>query len=181
MLSKKHAVTEKFDEDENEEEEEEVKEERKEEDDEGDTALEPEKKKKVETFDEPSDEDEDEDDEVTYHRDALANITPNRISMTTSSKLLHHPHDTGRTWFSFSAKKVSSTTSKRKSPISEHSDSVIRKRVKNVGFVSVKEHTKVVEQLAVAHEQNQVYQSTWMRKYWFNYFSIRPFISMHML
>ena len=65
--------------------------------------------------------------------------------------------------------------------MSEHSDSVIRRRVKNVGFVSVKEHAKVVEQLAVAHEQNQIYQSKWMRKYGFNCFSIRPLISMHML
>jgi hypothetical protein len=47
----------------------------------------------------------------------------------------------------------------------EQSTSVNRKRVKNVGFIAMKAHAKVVEQLAVVHEQNEIYQSTWMRKH----------------
>ena len=45
--------------------------------------------------------------------------------------------------------------------------------MKNIGFVSVKEHAKVVDQLAAAHEQNEIYQSTWMRENEFIFFFIR--------
>jgi hypothetical protein len=37
----------------------------------------------------------------------------------------------------------------------------------------MKEHAKVVDQLAVALELNEMYQSTWMREYELNFFSIR--------
>lgn len=42
---------------------------------------------------------------------------------------------------------------------------VNRKRVMNIGFVALKEHAKVVDQLASTHSQIEAYQSTWMRKY----------------
>lgn len=54
---------------------------------------------------------------------------------------------------------------KRKGVTAEQSFGMDRKRVKNLGFVPMREHAKVVEQLAVVHEQNEVYQSTWMREF----------------
>ena len=61
--------------------------------------------------------------------------------------------------------QVLSSTGKRKGVACEQSKSVNRKRVKNVGFIPMREHAKVIEQLAVVHEQNEIYLSTWMRKY----------------
>ena len=46
----------------------------------------------------------------------------------------------------------------------EPSTVVNRKRLKNVGFVSMKEHAKLVDPLVTAHEQNELYQTTWMRE-----------------
>ena len=61
--------------------------------------------------------------------------------------------------------QVLSSTGKRKGMACEQAKSVNRKRVKNVGFIPMREHAKVIEQLAVVHEQNEMYLSTWIRKY----------------
>lgn len=52
---------------------------------------------------------------------------------------------------------------KRKNSFVDQENPANYKRVTNIGFVSLKEHAKLVEQLAAAHQQNEVYQSTWMR------------------
>lgn len=61
----------------------------------------------------------------------------------------------------------SSISIKRKHSPNENDkrDSSKNKRPKNVGFVSMRDHAKMVAQVALLDEQNQLYQSTWMRKY----------------
>ena len=43
------------------------------------------------------------------------------------------------------------------------------KRRKSTGLVSMRDHAKLAAQLAAADEQNQLYQTTWMRKYQSNF------------
>lgn len=38
------------------------------------------------------------------------------------------------------------------------------KKVKHVGYISMRDHSKIVSQLAAAEEENLSYQTTWMRK-----------------
>jgi hypothetical protein len=42
--------------------------------------------------------------------------------------------------------------------------SMTNKRVKTVGFVSMREHANLVSQLAHVNDQNMLYSTTWMRK-----------------
>ena len=97
LSNKKHAVTVDFDEEQNEEEEEEVGDEEKEGEEHSESELESERNRKVQTFDEPSDDDGGDDDEVTYHAEALANITPNRLPTATPSELRQNSRSTERT------------------------------------------------------------------------------------
>ena len=38
------------------------------------------------------------------------------------------------------------------------------KRIKSVGYVSARDHSKLAVQLANAVQENEIYQTTWMRK-----------------
>jgi len=65
----------------------------------------------------------------------------------------------------------SSITLKRK-PLGndqENHEPPRKKQLKNNGFVTMRDHAKLVSKLAVADELNQLYQSTWMREYQSNF------------
>jgi hypothetical protein len=59
----------------------------------------------------------------------------------------------------------SSISLKRKTVPGEHDNGALprNKRAKSNGFVSMRDHAKLATQLAAADEQNQLYQTTWMR------------------
>jgi hypothetical protein len=65
----------------------------------------------------------------------------------------------------------SSITLKRKTLSGEDNISALppNKRSKNIGFVPMRDHAKLVAQLATTDDQNQLYQTTWMRKYQSNF------------
>ena len=74
----------------------------------------------------------------------------------------------------------SSIVVKRKMSSNNESSPVpsTNKRIKSVGYVSARDHSKLAVQLANAVQENEIYQTTWMRKCsltFYTRFTIRSF------
>ena len=54
---------------------------------------------------------------------------------------------------------------KRKNSFGDQPNLGNQKRGIHIGFVPLKDHGKVMDQLTVAHQQIEMYQSSWMRKF----------------
>ena len=95
-------------------------------------------------------------------KEGLALISANTLPTQEASKSLNRCKRNCKT---ISLRlQVPSSVRKRKNSFMDQPNLVNQKRAMNIGFVSLKEHAKVVDQLAPTHSQIEAYQSTWMRK-----------------